>query len=596
MASAIAIDCIIIGYNEVDYTARLEIFKRFERTSGAYQSILYDSVLTDGVRTYYIDFVNQALKRFTGRDFGLHHMKMTNLGVCYLKSFLVKRGLSVETVGFFNHEKEQLAGMLARGTRTVAITTTFYTDAVAVTELVAFVRRQTPQTPIIVGGPHIFNICEKQSAEVAHGQLAEIGADIYVFEKQGEATLFKVLTRFRESQDARDQDACDLADIANLIYRVEPGGVFTRTVTVPEANSIDEDNVDWTLLAPELYVPSAQMRTARSCAFKCAFCDFPRLGGKLTLAKVETVEHEMRQLQDAGIRGLFVIDDTINVPLPRFKDILRMIIRNRFSFNIFSYFRCSNSDEETFDLMQRAGYRGVFLGIESGDAVILKNMSKAATPEQYQEGICRLDERGIVTFSSFIVGFPGETEQTFQNTIDFTEQAKPTFFKAELYYHHSSGAPIAGRSEQYEITGAGYNWRHSSMDWQRACELVEHMYEEVESSIALPLPALVPYLYGLGVSMDNILGFTRSAGRLIGPARDRQSDRDRVRRVSQSLEPVCKAIGAELTAFLERGGKATRQMGASDGTESVRRSILEQQVSLDLAPRSPAQGNSLTGG
>ena len=106
------------------------------------------------------------------------------------------------------------------------------------------------------------------------------------------------------------------------------------------------------------------------------------------------------------------IDDTFNVPLPRFKDICRMMIKNDYQFNWFSYFRCSNSDEEAIDLMAQSGCKGVFLGIESGSPAILKNMTKAATPEKYVEGMKLLHQHNIMTFGSFIIGFPGETDET----------------------------------------------------------------------------------------------------------------------------------------------------------------------------------------
>ena len=88
-----------------------------------------------------------------------------------------------------------------------------------------------------------------------------------------------------------------------------------------------------------------------------------------------------------NIQNVVFIDDTFNVPLPRFKDICRLMIRKNYRFNWFSYFRCSNSDEEAIDLMARSGCKGVFLGIESGSPHILQAMNKAATIEKYADGI-----------------------------------------------------------------------------------------------------------------------------------------------------------------------------------------------------------------
>src|SRR5580692_8915848 len=75
------------------------------------------------------------------------------------------------------------------------------------------------------------------------------------------------------------------------------------------------------------------------------------------------------------------VDDTFNVPLPRFKKLLRMMIDKAWGFEWISFFRCSNADEEAFDLMARSGCIGVFLGIESGDQTILEYMDKHAKVE-----------------------------------------------------------------------------------------------------------------------------------------------------------------------------------------------------------------------
>ena len=102
------------------------------------------------------------------------------------------------------------------------------------------------------------------------------------------------------------------------------------------------------------------------------------------MASLETIEKELDSLKRLGyIKNLVFIDDTFNVPLPRFKDICRLMIEKDYQFNWFSYFRCSNSDEEAIELLAKSGCKGVFLGIESGSPTILKNMNKAATTEKY---------------------------------------------------------------------------------------------------------------------------------------------------------------------------------------------------------------------
>ena len=104
--------------------------------------------------------------------------------------------------------------------------------------------------------------------------------------------------------------------------------------------------------------------------------------------------------------------------------------------------------------MAKSGCKGVFLGIESGSPTILKNMNKAATIERYAEGIKMLKARGITTFGSFILGFPGETDTTVAETIDFIRSNKPDFYRAQML--NEPGTPIHLEKDKYQIKGEGF--------------------------------------------------------------------------------------------------------------------------------------------
>jgi p-methyltransferase len=242
------------------------------------------------------------------------------------------------------------------------------------------------------------------------------------------------------------------------------------------------------------------------------------MAGPLNLMSLERIENELDYLNGAGVKRIVFIDDTFNVPLSRFKDICRLIIKKGYSFDWYSFFRCSNSDDEAFDLMAMSRCKGVFLGIESGDEKILKGMNKFANIERYKYGIRKLKERGIITFASIIVGFPGETEQSVRNTTEFLEDARPDFYRAELYYHYSD-VPIHKQADVYGIRGAGYSWKHNTMDWRRAAELVQTMYKTISGPAVCPGYMFdfwsIPYLRGKGLTIDQITGFTRIAQEIL---------------------------------------------------------------------------------
>jgi len=506
MRSIDQLNCVIVGYNDVNFNRLAVKQKRMESTSGAYHEIKANSALIRGERYTYMDLINQAILRAQGQDPRLNVFEAPSLGAFYLKNYLRLKGYNAEVVNFFNYDKQKLAGLLARRPDAVAITTTFYVDHAPIVEIVQFVRRYCPDTKIIVGGPYVFNIALDYDAETLEFLLQEIGADVYIVDSQGESTLAAVVACL-QSASIRD-----LHFVPNLMYTTD-GANFTQTPRVPENNQLDEGTIDWSLFDPDEIAPVSYLRTARSCPFACTFCNYPTMAGEHVVSNVQNVENQLRYLHSIGTTDIVFIDDTFNVPLPRFKHILRMMIRNEFNFRWISFFRCSNADQEALDLMKQSGCIGVFLGIESGDQQILKYMNKAATLDRYKWGIRQLQQRDIATFASLICGFPGETRESVLNSLNFVEEMAPTFFNVQLYYHDKR-SPIHKRAEEFQIQGAGYSWRHRSMDWQEATQWVKHLYANVHNSGPLSLYGFslwaVPYLLSRGISLDQIKRFSHT--------------------------------------------------------------------------------------
>jgi radical SAM PhpK family P-methyltransferase len=520
-------DCIVIGHNEIPFERYEGLIRRFGTGTPAYRDLHMSFVTFDGKPMTYLDLLNAAhektaWQRNPGRPF--ISGDMPHLAASYLTNFLRRHGASATYISLFQSEKERLRELLAANPLCVAITTTLYTMNFPAIEIVEFVRSCNPDVKIVIGGPLIANharVYQESSAGAcaSAGQIPEqspfvaelkdIGADIFVVEAQGELTL----TRIVESLKANG----DLSAVPNITYRDK--GKFYQTATFPENNDLETSDIDWRQLLKISPSPTLQMRTARSCAFKCSFCNYPTRAGKLTLASLDTVLREFDSMRDAGgVQNVVFIDDTFNVPLERFKDICRAIIERQYGFNWFSYFRCSNSDEEAIDLMARSGCKGVFLGIESGSPSILKIMNKAASVEKYQEGIRRLRSCGIATFASFIVGFPGETAETLAETEAFIRSNAPDFFRAQLWYCEP-GTPIQQHRDKYQIKGKGFQWTHATMNCKEAINHVERLLTEITEAQWLPQWAfdfwILPYLLGRGISINQVREFTAAANRLL---------------------------------------------------------------------------------
>jgi radical SAM PhpK family P-methyltransferase len=498
-----ALDCVVVGYHEMPFSSYERTARRIGPGWPEYHLFKRDQLEIGDACRPYLDVVSHLVGRAErergGDGDGLYHLgEVSNLAALYLTNFLRRKGFEASFVSLLPAQQEELVDLLSMGPSVVAITTTFYLTPAPVTEVVDLVQRHSDAL-VVVGGPLVTNLLAGLDESALAWALRQMGADAYVVEAQGEATLAEVVAAVRRGRP--------LTSVPNLI--VPDGRGWQRTLPRPEDNPLDECSIDWDSFDDREVGQTAQTRTARSCAFACSFCDYPVRAGALALASLETVESELRALDRRGIRNVIFIDDTFNVPVTRFKELCRMMIRNNFGFHWFSYFRCSNArDDETYDLLADSGCGGVFLGIESGDGTVLANMNKRAQLEHYRDGLARLNDRGVPSFASFIAGFPGETEETVTNTISFVNETAPTFWRAEPFWYNPR-APIGSQADAFGLEGHGYRWAHASMDASGACSAVDRMCDEITASTWMPMYMFdfwaLPYLLGKGMSLDEVV-------------------------------------------------------------------------------------------
>lgn len=500
-------DCIIIGYNESPFEEYVSTLASYGEDSEAYRDLKTSFVELDGRPLQYTQLMDIVFEdTFVSGE-------IPNLAAIYLSNYLMKRGLEVEYINLFQREKASLARMLQEDNPVcVAITTTFYVVNLPVTEIVQFIRKYNKTVPIIVGGVLVSNHHNALGKDEFFGALRDMGGDIFVLESQGEATLAQLVNQLKAGGG--------LAEVPNIIYQQD--GALHMTPAVKENNLLDLNAVDWGLFRHKNLGPTIQTRTARSCAFECAFCGYPQRGGALTLASLETVANELEAIRSLGnVKNVVFIDDTFNVPKARFKDFCRMLIERDFQFNWFSYYRCDHGDEEAIELMRKSGCKGVFLGLESGSQEILLKMNKRAKVQNYERGIKGLKENGISTFVSLITGYPGETEATIQETLDFLHNNKPDYWRTQIWYCDPLTPVYKTRREEFGIVGEGFKWRHNTMDSMTAADHIEEMFLQIDDSISTWLPQysfdfwILPYVLGKGISLPTFKKFMTGANKLL---------------------------------------------------------------------------------
>ncbi|MHA6323667.1 PhpK family radical SAM P-methyltransferase [Roseivivax sp. CAU 1753] len=498
-------DCIIIGYNDADFDENVRLIEATGTHSGAFRDYRLSCVEIEDRYLRPLDIFSRfnANENHSERK-KYHDMDFMWPTILYLGSYLDKHGLSFDHVNLFQLEKEKLKTLLAtHNPIAVAITTTLYVNPRPILEIIEFIRAHNSTVKIVVGGPYVSSLSSGGSPEDVASLLRYIGADFYVIDREGEAALVDLIRAIKSGADP--------GAIANLAF--VDGKELIRTPSVPEQNALGDHPVDYALFDRSEIGEFLSIRTAKSCPFACAFCGFPERSGKYVYLSTAEVEEELNRVNDLGtVSTLTILDDTFNVPKRRFREILKMMIRNKYDFQWNSYYRCDRGDPEVIELMGEAKCEGVFLGIESGSDDMLRNMNKKCSNKNYREAIPQLKAAGISTHANFIVGYPGETRETYEETIALIEEAKPDYFLGQLWFCDPI-TPVGRQTEELGIKGTGFAWSHGTMDYQEASDLVEEMFFRVQNSVWLPQWGMAPwstyYLQRNGLTRDQVKHFVR---------------------------------------------------------------------------------------
>lgn len=180
-----------------------------------------------------------------------------------------------------------------------------------------------------------------------------------------------------------------------------------------------------------------------SCPYQCNFCNSATYWGKFRKKDPELLVEEMIKLyKKYGVQLFFMTDAMLN---PVIDELSRGLLESGFSFYYDSYFRVDepSGDIDRTLLWRRGGLYRVRLGVESGSQRILDAMNKQVTPDQIKTALAGLAYAGVKTTAYWLVGYPGETEEEFQMTLDLLEELKDDIWQAEctpFTYHHSGQA------------------------------------------------------------------------------------------------------------------------------------------------------------
>lgn len=451
-----------------------------------------------------------------------------NLSICKLADHL-KRHLDDFTshiVWHFDYHKEEVLDILRNDPpHLVAISTTLAFYPRFLNEAVAWINQhKRPETKVVLGGKWLYEQYKTNGAtSELEGVLAATDADYAVINAFGEETLRQLVVAQRAG------DLHHAQSLPNLCYRkrdLASAENDNGAVVVPanaESAAFDGEHyrinrheiethtpgkpmIDFRNVGRQFLGDVAHVRTCSSCPFRCRFCTFPVLQGEHVLFNLDDVMRQLQQLNEMGVRYLLFVDDTLNVPRDRFERLLDRMIEADLGMQWAGFYRAQFATAEVARKMYDAGCRMVFCGFESGNDKILKLMNKAVTRKQYVRGLDYLDRAGICALASYIVGYPGETEETLQDTLDLINDPRVAFARGSVFYYDPN-APVSELAGEWELTGFGSEWSHKTMTSEEAAR---HHLEMIKATTSINLPVSdgagwsVFNLYARGLGLDDI--------------------------------------------------------------------------------------------
>jgi radical SAM superfamily enzyme YgiQ (UPF0313 family) len=264
--------------------------------------------------------------------------------------------------------------------------------------------RSLTDAPVVLGGAGY--------SMFPDAALSYLGADMGIC-GEGEMAFLAVLERLQAGEDVAGLPGVHVAG----------RGLQGERVFADDLDRLPlPDEIFWSAADPQdpdLWIP---VQTRRGCPLGCSYCSTASIEGtKVRARSPQLVVEHLARLADAGFRQFYFVDNTFNLPPSYALTLCRAIadMRRNIAWRCILY--PHQVSEELVEAMAEAGCVEVSLGFESGSSGILRLMNKRFQPGEVRQISERLAAHKIRRMGFLLLGGPGETRESVEESLDFAE-------------------------------------------------------------------------------------------------------------------------------------------------------------------------------
>jgi len=331
----------------------------------------------------------------------------------------------------------------------------------------AHLREAKPRLCIGLVGPHAMVLPEETLRTAPAADFAATGEFDYVVKEVAEGR--------------------PLAEVDGILWR-GPDGSLRRNPDRPQIRELDAIPFASDVYARDLSIenyfigyllhPYLSLYTGRGCRSRCTFCLWPQtIGGHAY--RTRSVEHVLAEMAHAKelfpqVKEFFFDDDTFTDDLPRAEKIARGLGKLGVTWSCNAK---ANVPYQTLRVMREGGLRLLLVGFESGNQQILNNIRKGLKIERVREFARDCHELGILMHGTFVLGLPGETRETIEQTLAFAKEIDPYSLQVSL------AAPYPGTELYRQAVANGWLSASSGAGLVQGTGIQEAAlsYEELEA-------------------------------------------------------------------------------------------------------------------